>query len=317
MKKIIFSIACLLAFNFLFSQNNLVVFSEQGERFYLILNGVKQNAKAETNVKVTELTQPYYTAKIIFDGASLPELDQKIYLMQEGNNVNGFEFVYAVISNKKGEYKVRYRSAVPVAQAQPQQANQTVVVYSSTPPANVITETTTISTTTTTGVAPAGENINVGMNMGGVGFNMNVNINDGMMNSNTTSMSTTTVTSSSTTVSSAGTSMPVAYVPGYNGPYGCPVPMSNADFSNAKNTISSKSFEDSKLQIAKQVTSSNCLLSAQVKEIMLLFDFEQSRLNYAKYAYGYTYDKGNYFNVNDAFDFETSIQELNNHIGNR
>jgi hypothetical protein len=50
---------------------------------------------------------------------------------------------------------------------------------------------------------------------------------------------------------------------------------------------------------------------------MLLFDFEQSRLNYAKYAYGYTYDKGNYFNVNDAFDFETSIQELNNHIGNR
>jgi hypothetical protein len=44
---------------------------------------------------------------------------------------------------------------------------------------------------------------------------------------------------------------------------------------------------------------------------MLLFDFESTRLTFAKFAYKYTFDKGNYYKVNDAFQFESSIEELN------
>ena len=52
----------------------------------------------------------------------------------------------------------------------------------------------------------------------------------------------------------------------------------------------------------------------QVKEILNLFDFETTKLEVAKFAYGYTYDKGNYYQLNDAFNFESSIDDLNNYI---
>ena len=133
--------------------------------------------------------------------------------------------------------------------------------------------------------------------------------------------SSTTTTTTTMTTSAMGTGNvvvseepPVYALPGYTGPVGCPWPMSPDDFNNVKNSISSKSFEDSKLTIAKQVINANCLLCNQVKEIMLLFSFEDTRLELAKYAYGYTYDIGNYYQLNDAFTFESSIDELNEYI---
>jgi hypothetical protein len=47
---------------------------------------------------------------------------------------------------------------------------------------------------------------------------------------------------------------------------------------------------------------------------MKLFSFESSRLEFAKFAYKYTWDINNYFLLNDAFDFESSIDELNKYI---
>ena len=85
----------------------------------------------------------------------------------------------------------------------------------------------------------------------------------------------------------------------------------------ALESINSKSFETSKLTIAKQIAGSNCLLCKQVKEIMKLFSFESNRLEFAKYAYKYTWDINNYFLLNDAFDFESSIDELNKYIQSR
>jgi len=122
-----------------------------------------------------------------------------------------------------------------------------------------------------------------------------------------------------TTTTTGTTGAPVAtadhYVmPGYAGPIGCNWPMSEADFSAAKNSIRSKDFEDSKLTIAKQVVSSNCIFASQVREVMMMFDFEDTKLQFAKFAYDYTYDINNYFKVNDAFDFEISIDELNRYI---
>ncbi len=104
------------------------------------------------------------------------------------------------------------------------------------------------------------------------------------------------------------------YVSGYSGPYGCSMPMGSNDFNAAKESIRSKSFESTKLEIAKQVTGSNCFTASQIKEIMSFFSFESSKLEYAKSAYTHCYDKNNYFKVNDSFGFESSITELNNYI---
>jgi hypothetical protein len=44
---------------------------------------------------------------------------------------------------------------------------------------------------------------------------------------------------------------------------------------------------------------------------MGLFSFEASKLEIAKYAWHHVVDKGNYFTINDAFTFDSSVDELN------
>ncbi|MFH2141287.1 MAG: DUF4476 domain-containing protein [Bacteroidota bacterium] len=310
MKKLLFSVAIIgLAINFFGQVSNLIVFTEQGEKFYLILNGIKQNGNPETNVKVTDLNSDSYKLKIIFEDQSIPALDKNIYFATRGN-----EFTYNVKQNNKGEYVLRYISEVPVAQAPPPSTGQSTIVYTTVPPpaTNVtITETTT----TTTNVAnPNGVSMGVNINDPEVGVNFNMNVGTGnVTNTNTQVTYSETVTTTTTTGGAVVQEQPV-YLPGYSGAVGCPVPMQPEDFSAAKGTIASKSFEDSKLTIAKQITNANCLFATQVREIMMLFTFEDSKLDFAKYAYNRTYDIGNYFQVNDAFEFESSIDELNNYI---
>ena len=56
------------------------------------------------------------------------------------------------------------------------------------------------------------------------------------------------------------------------------------------------------------------MFATQVKELLMLFTFEESKLDIAKYAYNHTYDIGNYYKLNDAFTFESSTDELNKYI---
>ena len=65
---------------------------------------------------------------------------------------------------------------------------------------------------------------------------------------------------------------------------------------------------------AKQVGRDRCFTAEQVKGIMNTFSFEDTKLEFAKYAYERTYDIGNYYKVNDAFTFESSIDDLNSYI---
>jgi hypothetical protein len=48
--------------------------------------------------------------------------------------------------------------------------------------------------------------------------------------------------------------------------------------------------------------------------MVLLFTFENNRLDIAKYAYGKTVDKGNYFIMNDAFTFNNNKEKLSEYI---
>lgn len=58
--------------------SNLIFFSENGERFTVILNGIRQNPNPETNVKVTELPAPSYKLKVIFEDAALGQFDKNL-----------------------------------------------------------------------------------------------------------------------------------------------------------------------------------------------------------------------------------------------
>jgi hypothetical protein len=228
-------------------------------------------------------------------------------------------------------------SNVPLDQAPTTAPTQTVVVYNANPAATSNTNTTVThqqtTTTTTNGTAdPDNVNINMGINIDGMGGSINMNVSGAEMGSSSSVHSTTTTTTTTTHSSTgshddhAGHNHPhphnpapaqVVYLPGYNGPIGCPVPMSPNDFSDLKRTVNSKTFEDTKLTIAKQVVSSQCLLTNQVKDLLGCFTFEANKLEMAKNCYTRTYDVGNYFKVNDVFTFESTIEELNEYIESR
>jgi Domain of unknown function (DUF4476) len=316
MKKIaiLFTLSLVLIRIAAAQTSNAILFTENGEKFTAILNGVKQNEKPETNVKITGLNAEFYKLKVIFENTALGEKNMNLYIHL------GTETSYSIRKNNKGEYVLRLVSEVPVAQAPASTPMQTVVVYHAAPQAPA-TGTQTIQTTTTTISEGNPDNIslNMGINVNDAGGSVSIQASGMDMEEETTTVTHTTTTTTTTTTNAniAPASQVVAYLPGYTGPIGCPMPMASNEFHDLRSSISSKTFEDTRMTIAKQVLSDRCILASQVKEVMLLFTFEDNRLDFAKFAYDKTYDIGNYFKVNDAFTFETSIEELNQYIDSR
>ena len=311
----LFSILAVLGKN-----SNLVVFSEDGEEFILSLNGAEQNIEPSKYIKLTDLSPGYYQLNIIFNDIMIGEI-------KKGISLNAGMETTTMIKQKSGNvYTLRYQGEKPIpSQGQSAGNNQYSSVQTSSEPvvstSTTVTESTTI-TTSSTG-QPVGENINMSMNAGdesaSLNINVNANVSEGSSGTVVSTYSSTTTTSSTTSSSSGWQSGESSYsetnqLSGYNGQTGCNYPMTNSDFNEAKQSIASKTFEDSKLLIAKQITKANCLLASQVKQIMKLFEYEDSKLDFAKYAYKYTYDQNNYYKVNDAFEYELTIEELDEYI---
>lgn len=86
--------------------------------------------------------------------------------------------------------------------------------------------------------------------------------------------------------------------------------MSVRDFETVKEQIRKEWFENNRLISAKVIIDKNNFTTEQVKEFMLLFSFEKNRLELAKYAYRKTVNKQCYYELNDAFTFSSSKDEL-------
>lgn len=73
-------------------------------------------------------------------------------------------------------------------------------------------------------------------------------------------------------------------------------------------------FGSDKLIIAKQALRNSNIDAAGVERIMRQFSFDDARLEFATFAYGYCVDPENYYRVNNAFTFSSSIRKLEAHI---
>ena len=109
----------------------------------------------------------------------------------------------------------------------------------------------------------------------------------------------------------------------YPGPYVPPAqmvqPIPERDSKNMVQTLRREPFENSRIQIAKQILGSSRgnFLSSQVKQLVGCFDFDPGKLEIAKFAYDYTMDPENYYLVSDAFAFSTTRQQLASYIEER
>ena len=335
MKKITLFTLSILAFSNTFAQMSAVIYSEAGEKFTLYLNGEAMNSAPQSNVKLQNLTSEFYQARVDFQDATLADFSNNNFALHAG-----MEVTYQVKKNKKGEYVLRFYTENAISSSA--QTNSTgnsdavkdFAVADDATPSATQTNTTVQSggnskTTTSTTVAGSNSNQNntgnIGMNINvdGVNMGMNVNVNDGSntgngnvgMNINVDGMNmgiNMTVPAHTTRPSEPAQTQPSNATIVGNG--NCMRSMDAVSFGKAKQTIESKGFDDTKLSTAKQVAKANCLTTDQILEIMKIFGFEESRLEFAKYAYDYCFDQNNYYNVSQGFSFDSSTEELNEYI---
>ncbi|MBK7434744.1 MAG: DUF4476 domain-containing protein [Chitinophagaceae bacterium] len=241
-----------------------------------------------------ELSQPYYSAKIIFADSTLAPISKSNLMIADVDGIMK-DVTYKIRKDKSGKLKMNYFSSADVKTDYIPPSG--VYIYHYGRPAVTEYSNGTVRTTTTMTTTEGGVNASISMN----GINMNMTVNDPFA---------TTTTTTTTTTSTSNEIVQQAPAKGCNG-----WPMGSADFAAALKTISNSSFEDSKLSTAKNIAKANCLSCEQVISICRQFSFEESKLNFAKYAFRHTTDPKNYFKVNDVFSFESSKEELNNFTG--
>lgn len=253
---------------------NAIIYSENSEKFTVLLNDILQNEKPENNVKIKNLNEPQYKMKIVFEDARLGETSFNLFL--EPN----LERTFSLSKNAKGKYVLRFISAVPVidltdsiVQEQAINKNENVLI-----PKELNTILDVDSST--------------------------IKSNDVKANSS----------NSKSLPGNSDTAATPASLPVYSGAVGCQNPISSADFKALKDNIPLGSFEETKLTKAKELIANQCLLSQQIKELASLFTFDETKLDFAKFAYNATYDRSNYYKVNDVFTFESSVEELTAYI---
>lgn len=295
-------------------ESSLLIAADNAEKMTIVLDGAAKNQEPQTQVIIDNIMPGAHKIKVMKHNTGAPQMvvEKTIYLDPSTR-------VYINLKlNNKNEYVLRPYNSEPYFPKSANNANtinpnpNNVVVNPN--PNNVVvnpnpnTGNVNMNMSTNSTINPnPNENVNVNISVGVDGMNFNLNANTNGM-TNTTTNSTM---NSNTTISNPNT----VIIPNYNGPYGCAMPTLNqADFAAAKQSIKAQSFSDTQETIARQVIQSNCLLSAQVKELMLLFTFEESKLNIAKFAYTHTCDVGRYYEVNSAFQFSSSVDDLNAYI---
>lgn len=146
----------------------IAIYTNEGYPFYVVLNGVVQNPKPETNVKIQGLTNQWYGCKIMGDdnGFSLEK-----NLMVKMDTLVTYQLV-----SKKGKMKLRFFSETPLNTAPTVAAQSVVVFHAAETPVeesheslestmSTTTTTTTTSTTTSTQVSGNGDEVETSTSM--------------------------------------------------------------------------------------------------------------------------------------------------------
>jgi len=284
MKKISLILVLLVNLGVLYAQTaNVVFYTEDEETFYLSVEGLIQNKKPLSKVKVEGIAQDFFKVKFVFTDPSIPPLERNVSAEM------GQEWVYKVKKKSNGKYGiVLFQEKAISKERQTGPTDKEIEQFGK------------LQNQTLKFLKDASE-----IEVGG--------------------SSTETQHTQHTEIhhhhhQQGGFPTTVHVVeeyryPGYNGPIGCPgVPMEPIDFNDAKRSVTSKDFPNEKMKIAQQIVRNHCMLVDQVKSLMLAFDFENDRLKLAKFAYDYTHDIGNYYKLNDAFDFPNTVDQLDDYV---
>lgn len=338
----------LICFVFLFSgllsgqKSKLVIFSENEERFQVFVNGLVQNQQPSTHVQVNGLNPATYRVKVKFADAALgqvtknmlidPGQDYSVVVRKKKNTAVGgyFKEVGKAVDTSLGNesdsdsdagadevYVMRLVSMAPSSdQGNAGQGNSGngSMGLSGTSAGQQPVQNSQNTQQNNSGGNSGSVGFNMSINASENGFNMNMNANDGMGGGNTNINMNTNTQSSQSTSSSWDNSGSGAVTSSPAPSTRCANVMSGASFSAAVKSIENQGFDESKLKVARQAISANCMSVAQIAQVIDMFGFEETKLNFAQYAYTYATDPQNYFQLNDHFSFSSSVDALDQYI---
>jgi len=109
---LLFSVTIALSGNSQIS-HDLEIYSEDGLKFTLILNGRTMNEVPVSNIQVVNTDKDYFNAKIIFEDSNIPEIEKKALQLAdpaEQTDKSPVSVVYKIVATKKGETVLRFAS---------------------------------------------------------------------------------------------------------------------------------------------------------------------------------------------------------------
>ena len=309
--KTIFLFSVLFTFSALYAQSNLSIFNNNGQSFYVVLNGIRQNSKPETNVQVAQIKNGSYAVKVIFADGKTPDID-KNFMIDAPYDIT------ARIIFKKGKGKLQLMGQEPthgVLQEAVVYRPNDAAVYSDMIPV----QTTTTTTKTTTGTIP-NENVNLNMNLSVGGVNVNLNANASATGLGTGATITETTTSSSTTTTqinnqaNAQHQQVIAQVQQapLSNRVNCTKTMNRLEAFKAE--LQDQSFEEDRLEALQLELKSTCLTTAQAEQLIDLFTFDENRLVVAKYLSDRLTDLDNAGALAKKLTFDSSKMEYRRYI---
>ncbi len=287
MRLSVFLISVFFSFGALAQQvSHATFYSKEGYLFTIYLNGQKMNDVPQTEVRLINLTQPYYSCKAVFEDSALAPAERKLLQLTDANG-NRVDVTFVVEHSRKGEMKIGWKSQSLYPRYIEEDNSPTLVVVGGGAAGEV-------RQTTTTRIVESSPSDGVNMRFGGMGGS--VSINTGNAQPVVEETTTTTVVQGSGTTAALPCTGTL---------------LNNQDFEAALKSVGMRSSEEGKLLSGKQIISTNCLITEQIKRIVALLETEQSRLDMAIYAYPFALDKGSYFKMNSLFEQEASIDSLN------
>ena len=278
-----------------------------------IANGVAQNS----TVQLTSENMAFFTVSV--DGirlASEASIHQQITGLKEGGQYNLFiDYVSPDFSD------VRTRLVLSA------NGGQGAGIYSYTIPSffqnglrlDAFIPTSDMSMMSGNGVNPGGMNLeHMSMNVQAGQASMNISMNTGQMSGaqqqQQQQQQQQPQQQSGLSSQSQNESVQIVYVEGYSGSIGCETPVGPDRFERMMDRIYDASFSDEKVNIAKQILRTNCIVIEQLVEILEEVAFDEGQLDLAKFAYEHVYDLENYYEVYGVFSFSSSSEELDAYI---
>lgn len=291
MKTHLLTLILLLTSFGVFAQRsgNLTIYSNTGKKFFVVLNGVRQNEQAQTNVAISGLKEPWYRCRIIAEDNSF-DLEKNVGVKKDST------ITYRVIK-KRRKYKLRYFAEASNGNYQ-RPNDQIQITYH--------------------------EKEEILSNDDSGNGSIEINVNNNQTNTNQTTTTTTTTTTvngntvheETTVVTETQTSNNTTYFEDEDMTVsiegGCSI--SDEQFEVLLVRIENESFSDDKLTMALAAVKSTCFTVAQIRALADQFSFSDNKMTLIKDAYLNCLNQSDYLELKSAFSFSSDQEELEKFI---